>query len=674
MTWTLSQFRMPGVRPHRLTYGALVIVKILHGVQKPLSPMEGQINGAIEEEEATRSLEEKAVLAQELASSVTRKATCPENALRVEVEEVEPVVPEPASSVAKKDTCLASARKAEAVVELELEDPGLALSVEKKAISQENAHREAEVAVAHELAITAVRKVTCPENALKKESLELAAVAVAAEGDHATIVAKMGICLENALSQEMRTIVAEVAAVVEVDLSRRVLDEMTNLCKSQPLELLGVQQIIKTKPGAIQPLAVEQEQIGTQVHPQLQLPQVVAGERVLPLNKKLQAKQSPLMNGQHLLSHNLYKTVVGAAPKKKPKKIHRAIMQVINGQVHQLSRRQVVVDGVPKALNLPQNLTITMIANQQQPMHGEAKFLKTQLLVEDGAKRHQLHRLLGMEVVPGVQIASKLQVAQEQPGAMRLPSKYHLDQVVVAQEACGAISATRRAICPAIAPLMGVQEPLLVEETVDLELVSSVTRKATCPENVPKEGMPVVPEPVLNVAKKDTCHASVLRAEEVEEVVEQEDPEPVSNVEKKATSQENAHKEAEVAVAHELATTAVRKVTCPETVLKKESLEPAAVAVAVAAEEDRVTIVAKMGICPENALSQEMKTIVAEVAVVAEVDSSLQVLDETTSLCKKQPLELLGVQQKTKTKPGAVQPLAPEQEQTGTQVHKLPRL
>ena len=326
----------------------------------------------------------------EVALSAEKKATCLENAHKVEVEvEPEQEVPEPASNVAKKDTCLASARKVEAVVELELEDPGLASSVEKKAISQENAHKEAEVAVAPGLATTAVRKGTCPETVLKKESQEQAVVAAAvAEGDHATIVAKTVICPENAHSQEMRTIVAVVAVVVEADSNLRVLDEMTSLCKKQPLVPVGVQPIIKMRPGVVQLLAVEQ--IGTQVHPKLKLPQVVAGERVLPLNKKLQrpkedgtkllqAKQSPLMNGQHLLSHNLYKTVVGA-PKKKPKKSHRAIMQVINGQVHQPSRRQVVVDGVPKALNHLHNKTEAGLPRVPNQLHrrmagGEAKVL-----------------------------------------------------------------------------------------------------------------------------------------------------------------------------------------------------------------------------------------------------------------------------------------------------------
>lgn len=103
-----------------------------------------------------------------------------------------------------------------------------------------------------------------------------------------------------------------------------------------------------------------------------------------------------------------------------------------------------------------------------------------------------------------------------------------------------------------------VEEPVVEE----VEPVSSVEKRAICPENVLKgaEEAVVAHEPVLNVAKRDICLVSVQRMAAAAEALV-----PALNAEKKDICLENVLKEAE-----ELASIVAKRAICLANVLNHD--------------------------------------------------------------------------------------------------------
>ena len=129
-----------------------------------------------------------------------KRATCPESVLKVE----EAGAPVLVLIVVRKVTCL------------------------ENALRRENLEWDVVEAEATEPASTVGKKVTCPESAHKKENPEWEEVVAVATG-HVLTVEKKVICRENAHSLKVRIVVAEAevaANVTSIMMTLKVTDQI----------------------------------------------------------------------------------------------------------------------------------------------------------------------------------------------------------------------------------------------------------------------------------------------------------------------------------------------------------------------------------------------------------------------------------------------------------------
>ena len=174
-------------------------------------------------ENAQQEVIQEAVEDQEPVLNAGKKGTCLESALPAAMPVEEEI--EPASSVEKKVTCHENALKA---VEVDQEP---ALNAAKKAICLENVLKA--VVVVPVPVLTVVRKDTCHESAHRKENLEWVEVEVVAQ-KLASTVAKKATCQGNAHSLGTKTVVVEEEAVAEaLTINLALLDKISKWMTQQ---------------------------------------------------------------------------------------------------------------------------------------------------------------------------------------------------------------------------------------------------------------------------------------------------------------------------------------------------------------------------------------------------------------------------------------------------------